>query len=68
MDDDMQTHPSQIPLLLDKVYEGWDVVYARYENGLHESLFRRAGSAFAEWTMHVLTGSTRKTSTRRASS
>lgn len=57
MDDDMQTHPSQIPLLLDKVYEGWDVVYARYENGLHESLFRRAGSAFAEWTMHVLTGS-----------
>ena len=41
MDDDM-THPSQIPLLLDKVYEGWDVVYARYENGLHESLFDAA--------------------------
>ncbi len=57
MDDDMQTHPSQIPLLLDKIYEGWDVVYARYENGLRESWFRRAGSAFAEWTTHVLTGS-----------
>lgn len=57
MDDDMQTHPSQIPLLLDKVFEGWDVVFARYENGLKESPFRRAGSAFAEWTSHVLTGS-----------
>lgn len=56
MDDDMQTHPSQVPLLLDKIFEGWDVVFARYDNGIQESLFRRLGSAFAEWTSHVLTG------------
>lgn len=57
MDDDMQTHPSQVPLLLDRIYDGWDVVFARYENGLKERWYRRAGSAFAEWTSHVLTGS-----------
>lgn len=57
MDDDMQTHPSQVPLLLDRIYDGWDVVFARYENGLRERWYRRAGSAFAEWTSHVLTGS-----------
>ena len=54
MDDDMQTHPSQVHLLLDKVYEGYDVVFARYEGGPKESAFRRAGSAFAEWTEHLL--------------
>lgn len=57
MDDDMQTHPSQVPLLLDRIYDGWDVVFARYKNGLKERWYRRAGSAFAEWTSHVLTGS-----------
>jgi undecaprenyl-phosphate 4-deoxy-4-formamido-L-arabinose transferase len=57
MDDDLQTHPSQIPVLLDKIYEGYDVVFADYgENGLKESLFRRLGSQFAEWTSRVLTG------------
>lgn len=57
MDDDLQTHPSQITKLLDKIYDGWDVVFARYENGLCESWLRRMGSNFAEWTTHVLTGS-----------
>ncbi len=56
MDDDMQTHPSQIPALLDKIYEGYDVVFADYgSDGLKESLFRRLGSQFAEWTSRVLT-------------
>ena len=27
MDDDMQTHPSQLPILLDKLAEGYDVVF-----------------------------------------
>ena len=58
MDDDMQTHPSQVMRLLDKVYEGWDVVFADYgDEGLKESWFRRAGSRFAEWTSRTLTGS-----------
>lgn len=57
MDDDMQTHPSQIPQLLDKIYEGYDVVFADYgQRGIQESLFRRLGSHFAEWTSRVLTG------------
>lgn len=30
MDDDMQTHPSQIFKLVDKIREGYDVVYGRY--------------------------------------
>lgn len=54
MDDDMQTHPSQIPLLLAKARQGWDVVFARYEHGPCESRFRRLGSAFAGWTIDVL--------------
>lgn len=58
MDDDMQTHPSQVIKLIDKVYEGWDVVFADYgDEGLKESWFRRAGSQFAEWTSRVLTKS-----------
>ncbi|MBS5450980.1 MAG: glycosyltransferase family 2 protein [Coriobacteriia bacterium] len=57
MDDDMQTHPSQVLRLLDKIYEGWDVVFADYgDAGLRESWFRRLGSRFAEWTSRVLTG------------
>ena len=31
MDDDMQTHPSQIFKLIDKIREGYDLVYGRYE-------------------------------------
>ena len=30
MDDDMQTHPSQIPLIINKMNEGYDVVYGVY--------------------------------------
>lgn len=57
MDDDLQTHPSQIPALLDKIYEGYDVVFADYgQEGIKESWFRRLGSNFAEWTSRVLTG------------
>lgn len=56
MDDDMQTHPSQVTRLLDKIFEGWDVVFADYGSaGPRESWFRRAGSSFAEWTSRVLT-------------
>ncbi|MEG0322674.1 MAG: glycosyltransferase, partial [Raoultibacter sp.] len=32
MDDDMQTHPSQCVILLDKMKEGYDVVFAEYDD------------------------------------
>lgn len=31
MDDDLQTHPSQIPLLIHKIEEGYDLVYGCYK-------------------------------------
>ncbi|MEG0620890.1 MAG: glycosyltransferase family 2 protein, partial [Raoultibacter sp.] len=55
MDDDMQTHPSQCPLLLDKMSEGFDVVFAEYFQH-KESCLRRAGSRFAMWSIRVLAG------------
>lgn len=32
MDDDLQTHPSQIPLIVHKIEEGYDIVYGIYRN------------------------------------
>jgi undecaprenyl-phosphate 4-deoxy-4-formamido-L-arabinose transferase len=32
MDDDLQTHPSQIPILVKKIEEGYDLVYGVYRN------------------------------------
>ena len=55
MDDDMQTHPSQCPLLFDKMSEGFDVVFADYYTQ-KESWFRRLGSRFAMWSIRVLAG------------
>ena len=43
MDDDGQTNPIFMWKLIDKLNEGYDVVYARYPE-TKESLFRRAGS------------------------
>lgn len=45
MDDDLQTHPSQLHKLINKMNEGYDVVYAKYPTKKH-SLFRRLGSWF----------------------
>lgn len=50
MDDDMQTHPSQIRLILDKMSEGYDLVYGVYRestNGLAKNMtswFNRVSS------------------------
>lgn len=38
MDDDMQTHPSQIPIILNKIREGYDVVYGVYEKRLNSPI------------------------------
>ncbi|MGX8703356.1 MAG: glycosyltransferase family 2 protein [bacterium] len=55
MDDDMQTHPSQVFRLLDKISEGYDLVYGQYaakKNGFVKNLT----SKFNEITSRVLLG------------
>ena len=57
MDDDMQTHPSQCPKLLQGLLDGsYDVVLGKWSEQ-KEAWWRRAGSAFAEWSMRVMTKS-----------
>lgn len=53
MDDDMQTHPSQIGKIKEKIEEGYDIVYGYYIKK-KESLFRRLGSALNYWTVRLL--------------
>ena len=43
MDDDMQTHPSQLPVLFNEFDKGFDIVYGYYPDKKH-SLFRNFGS------------------------
>jgi len=43
LDDDGQTPANEAPLLIEKINEGYDVVYAAYKRNM-ESLFRRFGS------------------------
>ncbi len=47
MDDDLQTHPSQLHILLDEIDKGYDVVYGFYPDKKH-SPFRNFGS----WVNH----------------
>lgn len=55
MDDDGQTHPSQLPILLDKLEEGYDIVYGYYPEKKH-SMFRNLGSYFNYLTVRYLIG------------
>lgn len=43
MDDDMQTHPSQLPIILGELEKGYDIVYGYYPKK-KESAFRSFGS------------------------
>lgn len=53
MDDDMQTHPSQMGTLIAKLSEGFDIVYGYYPTK-KENLFRRMGSLLNYWTVRLL--------------
>lgn len=44
LDDDLETIPDEIPKLLNKIQEGYDVVYANYENKKN-NFFRNIGTA-----------------------
>lgn len=55
MDDDMQTHPSQLPVLFEKFEEGYDIVYGYYPEKKH-SFIRNIASKLNYWSVRVLIG------------
>lgn len=48
MDDDLQTHPSQIPLLIHRIEEGYDLVYGCYRDSKNGPIKR-----FTSWLNKV---------------
>lgn len=48
MDDDLQNPPSQVPLLIDRIEDGFDVVFGRFRRKQH-GLVRLAGSKVVGW-------------------
>ncbi len=55
LDDDGQTPASEVDKLLDKIEEGYDVVYAEYENKKH-STFRNIGSKVNKRMTEIMLG------------
>ena len=55
MDDDMQTHPSQLHKLFDAFDEGYDIVYGYYPEKKHSG-FRNFGSWLNSTSFRVLIG------------
>ena len=56
MDGDLQNDPSDIPLLLQKIDEGFDVVSGWRKNRQDKALLRRAPSRLANWLIGRVTG------------
>jgi UTP-glucose-1-phosphate uridylyltransferase/glycosyltransferase involved in cell wall biosynthesis len=56
MDADLQNPPEEIPKLLHKLSEGYDLVWGRFEKRKH-SFFRRAGSIFSKYILSKILGS-----------
>ena len=55
MDDDMQTHPSQLHFLLEEIEKGYDIVYGYYPHKKHSG-FRNMGSYLNYLTVRILIG------------
>ena len=55
MDDDMQTHPSQLGTILNGLDDDHDVVYGYYPNKKHSG-FRNFGSWFTHTSVRILLG------------
>lgn len=55
MDSDLQDLPEQLPLLLDKLYEGYDLV-SGWRQDRSDPLSTRIGSKLYNWTTSFLTG------------
>lgn len=54
MDDDLQTHPSQLPRLLCALDDKTDLVYGVFPTRTFDNLIRKLGSKFERWTLQVL--------------
>lgn len=55
MDDDLQTHPSQLPAMFEAFDQGYDIVYGYYPQK-HHSLFRNFGSWVNYTSVRILIG------------
>ena len=55
MDDDMQTHPSQMHFLIEEIEKGYDIVYGYYPEKKHSG-FRNFGSWINYQTVRALIG------------
>lgn len=55
MDDDMQTHPSQLHILLEEIDKGFDIVYGYYPDKKHSG-FRNFGSWMNYITVRTMIG------------
>lgn len=55
MDDDLQTHPSQLPILMEEFEKGYDIVYGYYPEKKH-SPFRNFGSYVNYLSVRLLIG------------
>lgn len=55
LDDDGQTPPSEVFVLVDKLNEGYDVIFARYPQK-KQNLFRKLGSAINEMMAEKIIG------------
>ena len=56
MDADLRSSPAEIPLLLDKLSEGYDLVVGWRRNRRHEGVLRTWPSAVANWLLAKLSG------------
>lgn len=50
IDADLENPPEEIPKLLDKLDDGYEVVFGVFQQRKH-SVFKRAGSLFAKWVL-----------------
>lgn len=55
MDDDLQTHPSQLPVLFEEFDKGYDIVYGYYPEKKHSG-FRNFGSWVNYTSVRILIG------------
>lgn len=53
MDDDLQTHPSQIFKMIDKMAEGYDLVYGVYQNRKN-AFFKNLSSKINEYSSRIM--------------
>ena len=54
MDDDMQNHPSQIPLFLDKIQEGYDIVFGVFKERKFSAFKNLTGAVSRFLLWHLL--------------